>query len=152
MARYYRKTRRYARKSRPSDRKIRAATTTLTSAGTTYTGYLYTADVPQTARGIRLDCGMRQDGGGAGIVAYALVVVREGYNTNDINFPAINDDLYNPTQDVLISGVLTEGSVEDHKFNMIGRKLRQGDRIALVLRGTMDTMSVGWELSFTALY
>ena len=34
---------------------------------------------------------------------------------------------------------------------MIGRKLRQGDRIALVLRGTADQASVGWELSFTAL-
>ena len=105
MARYYRKTRRYARKSRPSDKKIRAATTQLSQAGTTYTGYLYTADVPQTARGIRLDCGIVRNDNEA-TVAYALVVVREGYNTNDLNFPAVNDDLYNPTQDVLISGSL----------------------------------------------
>ena len=43
-------------------------------------------------------------------VAYALVVVREGYNPNQLNWPAVSTDMYNPTMDVLISGVLTSES------------------------------------------
>ena len=57
----------------------------------------------------------------------------EGYNANSIVWPAITTDLYNPTMDVLISGVLTDGGVEDHKYNAIGRKLKTGDRLCLLL-------------------
>ena len=60
------------------------------------------------------------------ICSYALVVVREGYNANGLNYPAVADDLYNPTMDVLISGILTDNGVEDHKWNAIGRKLKKG--------------------------
>ena len=65
-------------------------------------------------------------------VAYALVVVREGYNPNQLNWPAVSTDMYNPTMDVLISGVLTSESAEDHKGNKIGRKLKTGDRVMLL--------------------
>ena len=67
------------------------------------------------------------------VVPYALVVVREGYNANPLNYPAITDDLYNPTMDVLISGILTDNAVEDSKYNAIGRKLKKGDRICLIV-------------------
>ena len=154
MARYYRKTRRYARRSRPSERKIRAGEVSLGLAGTTYTGYVYEADVPQTVRSIRLDTGKVsfQNEVDDQAIVYALVVVREGYNTNNLNYPAVNDDMYNPTQDVLISGVLTGNSVEDHKFNTIGRKLKAGDRLALLYRSVAETEKASFELSFTALY
>ena len=71
--------------------------------------------------------------GAQAAVPYALVVVREGYNANTLNYPAITNDLYNPTMDVLISGVLTDGGIEDHKYNSIGRKLKIGDRICLIV-------------------
>ena len=58
--------------------------------------------------------------------------VPEGYNANTITYPALTADLYNPTDLVLISGVLTDGTVEDHKSNFIGRKMKAGDRLALI--------------------
>ena len=82
---------------------------------------------------------------------YALVVVREGYNANLLVYPALTDDLYNPTMDVLISGVLTDGSFEDHKWNKIGRKLKTGDRLCLIVYNTSGgtATDVAFELSFS---
>ena len=74
-------------------------------------------------------------------VPYALVVVREGYNANTLTYPAITDDLYNPTMDVLISGILTDNAVEDHKSNAIGRKLKKGDRICLIVAAPAVTVA-----------
>ena len=85
------------------------------------------------------------------IVPYALVVVREGYNANLLVYPALSDDLYNPTMDVLVSGVLTDGSFEDHKWNKIGRKLKTGDRLCLIVYNTSSgtATDVAFELSFS---
>ena len=88
------------------------------------------------------------------VVPYALVVVREGYNANPLNYPAITDDLYNPTMDVLISGILTDGGIEDHKSNAIGRKLKKGDRICLIVYApavTTANPTVFFEMNFTVL-
>ena len=89
--------------------------------------------MPCTVKSIKLDIGMMYAAGAQAAVPYALVVVREGYNANTLNYPAITNDLYNPTMDVLISGVLTDGGIEDHKYNAIGRKLKIGDRICLIV-------------------
>ena len=101
-----RKSRRYvSRPKRNAERVVRAGQSNLTG-GTQQTAYTYTADQACTVRSIKLDIGM--DTGGladAVVVPYALVVVREGYNANPLNYPAITDDLYNPTMDVLISGI-----------------------------------------------
>ena len=48
-------------------------------------------------------------------VAYALVYVPEGYNVNNLTFPAVTDDMYNPTKMVIISGVCNSAGNEDHK-------------------------------------
>ena len=129
-----RKSRRYvSRPKRNAERVVRAGQSNLTG-GTQQTAYTYTADQACTVRSIKLDIGM--DTGGladAVVVPYALVVVREGYNANPLNYPAITDDLYNPTMDVLISGILTDNAVEDSKYNAIGRKLKKGDRICLIV-------------------
>ena len=81
------------------------------------------------------------------------MVVREGYNANSLVWPAVAGDLYNPTMDVLISGVLTDGAVEDHKSNMIGRKLKTGDRLALCILNGTPTVScrVHFEMPFSVL-
>ena len=137
------------RAKRPSDRIIRAASGDVPATATTRS-FVYTASVPQTARSIKLDVGATTNEP----IAYALVYLPEGYDYNPIVWPAISDDLYNPTKNVLISGVLTDNSVEDHKTNRIGRKLATGDRIALLVRNTSSTATANFsfELSFTALF
>ena len=152
MARYYRSYRRPIRKSkRPSNRIIRAGNTVVTS-GVTTTGYLYSAVDPQTAMSIKLDIGMTYEEAGDPLIAYCLVVVREGYNANGIIYPALTDDMYNPTQDVLISGVLTDATSEDHKYARVGRKLKPGDRLALLFYSPAGNPTCTFEINFTTLH
>ena len=154
MSSFRRRSNRYVvRPKRNCDRHIRAGVIAMPNPATTYTGYVYTASSAQTVRSIKLDLGMA-----AGIstvsnqtVAYALVVVREGYDANAITYPATTTDMYNPTMDVLISGVLTDESVEDHKFNSIGRKLKQGDRLCLLVRSVWAESQCTFEMSFSVL-
>ncbi len=153
MARFRRFRRSYGAKTkRNAERVVRAGQSQLTS-GTQQTAYTYTATQACTVKSIRLDLGMTSVAAISTSVPYALVLVREGYNANPLVYPAITDDMYNPTQDVLISGVLTDGSVEDHKFNMIGRKMKKGDRLCLIVYGTGDsgTTIVVFEMNFSVL-
>ena len=48
-----------------------------------------------------------------GAMIYALVYVPEGYNANPIQWPAVSDDLYNPTKNALITGQLNEETIQD---------------------------------------
>ena len=154
MSSFRRRSNRYvARPKRNAERHIRAGEIYMPDAGTTYTGYVYTASSAQTVRSIKLDIGMANPGPTATneAFAYALVVVREGYNANAISYPATSSDLYNPTMDVLISGVITDSGVEDHKYNSIGRKLKTGDRLCLLVRSAKDTAGGVFEMSFSVL-
>jgi len=138
------------RVSRPTDRTVRAGTNTAT-AGTQSTMYMYTATDPCTATRFRLDIGTITELP----CVYALVYVPEGYDVNTITYPATTVDLYNPTMNVLISGVITDNQVEDHKSSRYSRKLRIGDRIALILYnpvGNASAVTVNWELNFTTVH
>jgi len=153
MSSFRRRSARYVpRPKRNAERHIRAGFMGLPDSATTYTGYVYQANSAQTVRSIKLDIGQNtgtslpQTG-----AVYAIVVVREGYQANSLTWPALTTDVYNPTMDVLISGVLTDSAVEDHKYNMIGRKLKAGDRICLIARGTEGASHLNFELSFTVL-
>ena len=153
MTRYYRRRRIYTRAPRrPTERIIRASTVNVPQQ-TTAIGYLYTANEPQTVTNFKLDTGITTST--AGPVAYVLVHIPEGYNANNINYPADTADLYNPTNNVLISGVLTDNTVEDHKFSRYSRKLKTGDRIALLYYnplGSGGAIPVSFELNFTAVH
>ena len=153
MSSFRRRSARYVvRPKRNSERHIRAGSITMADSALTYTGYVYTAGAAQTIKSIKLDIGGWQTTGyNSNGAAYAIVVVREGYQANSLNFPALTTDLYNPTMDVLISGVLTENSIEDHKWNAIGRKLKVGDRICLIVKGIENNSAVVFELSFSVL-
>ena len=160
MARYYKKSRRYNRTARPTDRKIKAGTQTLSpvpSGGTmgSVPAYVFTATEPLTARNIKLDIGLSASSGttiASTKCVYALVIAREGYSPNQLNWPALSEDLYNPTMDVLISGVIT-GTNDDHKINRIGRKMKPGDRMVLLMGNPSQTGNeVGFELSWTNLH
>ena len=116
MPRFSRRFRRavYARQKRNVERIIRSGNANM-STGTQSAVFTYTATKACVAKSIKLDIGAKEDLSTQIQCPYVLVVVREGYNPNLINWPALTDDLYNPTMDVLISGVLTDGDTEDHK-------------------------------------
>lgn len=146
---YRRNYRRARRTSRPTERIIRADNPVLATAGVTVASFMYTVTDPQTVTRFKLDTGIQ--GTFNGTVAYALVVVPEGYNNNAISYPAITTDLYNPTTNVLISGVLTDTAIEDHKSSSYSRKLKTGDRIALLYNPSAATQ-VSYEISFTTVH
>jgi len=155
MARFRRRsTRGYLGRKRNVDRKLPCGFSDV-GAGTQQVAYNYTATQACTVKSIKLDIGSNLGSVVQGDISlvYALVVVREGYNANSLVWPAVAGDLYNPTMDVLISGVLTDGAVEDHKSNMIGRKLKTGDRLALCILNGSSTVScrVHFEMPFSVL-
>ena len=151
-----RKSRRYAsRPKRNAERVIRAGSSFVVP-GTQQTAYTYSSDQACTVKSIKLDIGMTANAETVTNLPYALVVVREGYNANALNWPALTVDLYNPTMDVLISGILTDSAVEDHKYNAIGRKLKKGDRLCLIVFAEASgagsgNVVVAFEMNFTVL-
>ena len=154
MARFRRRSSRgYLGRKRNVDRKLPCGYSDV-DANTQQYAYNYTATTACTVKSIKLDIGANVVAGAGEIaIVYALVVVREGYNANNLVWPAIQGDLYNPTMDVLISGVLTEKGAEDNKSNAIGRKLKTGDRLALcVLNGSPTVAArVHFEMPFSVL-
>ena len=155
MARFRRFRRSYGAKTKRNAERILRAGTSAVPLGSQVVAYTYTATQACVAKSIKMDLGAIGGFSDNSALAYCLVVVREGYNANAITYPALTDDMYNPTQDVLISGVLTDNSSEDHKFNMIGRKLKRGDRICLIVRewgaGTGTTPTCAFEMNFSVL-
>ena len=148
MARF---TKRYRRRytKRNADRKIQGGSSTV-AAGTQQVVYTWTATDACTVKSIRLDVGV--SAAAANIVPYILVRVPEGYTANTMSYPAVEVDIYNPTDQVLISGILTDPTVEDHKSNWIGRKMKPGDRLALIIfNGEGEDVRVSFELSFSVL-
>ncbi len=118
-------------------------------AGSTVPGYIYTATQPCTVSSIRLDTGILSQVNASNAVAYVVVIVPSGYNANGINFPATTTNMYEPAAAVLISGILTDNAVEDHKTHRMGRSLKIGDRLALLFfydSGSSCTLS--FEINF----
>ena len=152
MPRRYNGRYRVVRPKRNAERHVRAGVSTIGS-GTQQTAYTYTASQACVVKSIKLDFGITSGSVGTTACPYAVVVVREGFNANNLNYPALTNDLYNPTMDVLISGVLTDPAVEDHKTNMIGRKLKAGDRICLIVfcGGDSTTVNIAFEMNFSVL-
>ena len=153
MPRFTRRFRRavYARQKRNAERIIRSGVAAV-GVGVQSAVYTYTATKACVAKNIKLDIGATEVGATNVAWPYVLVVVREGYNPNLITYPALSDDLYNPTMDVLISGVLTDSQSEDHKSNFIGRKLKAGDRLCLIVYNTLSAIvNVVFECSMSIL-
>jgi len=161
MARTFRRRTFRPRARRPTERSIRAGQLVLNTALTTFNAFVYTAAAPLTLTRFKLDIGIAGASGdvandGVLPVLYALVTVPEGYGNNNLNYPALTGDLYNPTASVLISGVLTDGTIEDHKSSSYSRKFKTGDRLLLLMRSPNNTVpiniAVSFELSFTAIH
>ena len=150
---YYR--RKSSKPSRPNNRVIQAGRVSVPFGGATATGYLFTATDPCTATNFKLDTGALVQL--TDPIAYALVYVPSGYATNNLNYPTAPgvSNLYDPSHNVLISGVLsTNSDNEDHKSSRYSRKMNSGDRIALLYYSAdpNSAVPVGWELSFTTLH
>ena len=102
--------------NRQSDQAGQAPVTNSTGAA-----YIWTATTPCTVTNFKLDIG-EESANQYWPVAYALVYVPEGYNVNSLTFPALTDDMYNPTKMVIISGVCNSAGNEDHKSSRYSRK------------------------------
>lgn len=147
MVKYNR--RRSYKTKRPSNRIIRAGTAIIDPQAQSV-GYIYEAVDPQTASNFKIDLGI---GSPASVMPYVLVYIPEGYDATTINYPAVTLDLYNPTKNVLINGVLTSDESEDHKYSRYGRKMAPGDRIALVFLNTKTSIvSVSYQISFSTFH
>ena len=151
MSRRY-NVRRYIRRAkRNAERHVRGGSSNVVG-GTQQIAYTYEATQACVVKSIKLDIGIRI-GDSQSTMPYILGVVREGNSVNNLIYPAVNVDMYNPTMDVLISGVLTSDGVEDHKSNYIGRKLKRGDQIFLLVsnHGSTGNNDVCYELSFSVM-
>ena len=138
---------------RPSERFVRAGSTN-TPPSTTAVGYVWEAQEAGTITNFKLDTGMDNSIGGSSAIAYALVYVPEGYNANTLTYPALTDDMYNPTKNVLISGVLNDVANEDHKSSRYSRKVVRGDRVCLLYYYSAPSGTpavVSFELNFTQI-
>jgi hypothetical protein len=148
MARFKRYRRRYNKRN--AERVIRASNSSVAES-TQQVAYTWTAVEACTVKSIRLDTGAAQSPGSVS-TPYVLVRVPEGYNANAITYPALTSDMYNPTDLVLISGILTDGATEDHKSNFIGRKMKAGDRLALIFfNAGSGAVNISFEINFSVL-
>ena len=151
MSRRYNVRRYFRRAKRNAERHVRGGQSNVVG-GTQQIAYTYEATQACVIKSIKLDIGVRI-GDSQSTIPYILGVVREGNSVNNLVYPAVNVDMYNPTMNVLISGVLTSDGVEDHKSNYIGRKLKKGDQIFLLVRnhGSTGNNDVCYELSFSVM-
>ena len=148
-----RKSRRYvSRPKRNAERIIRAGGS-LVSVATQQIAYTWTAAEACTIKSIKLDVGVSESQLPDSIqIPMFWSESQKGYNANTMTYPAITTDLYNPTDLVLISGIITNGSSEDQKYNSIGRKMKTGDRMALIFfNSSADNVYVVFEMNFTVL-
>lgn len=129
---------------RPMDKKIITIAQTATSAGQDSTN-LATATFPGTVVGLRWDFDVRFETNG-GIVAWAIVVVREGASADTLAL-ADGASLYQPEQNVLAGGLLVMGTDGTYVQKVSGstkamRKLQGGDQLLFISLGS-DAPSAG---------
>ena len=139
------------RRKRPTNRVIQAGNFSV-AVSNQLTGYVFTATDPCTATNFKLDIGQFS---GPQPVPYALVFIPDGYTANYVTYPSVPPvNFYEPSQNVLISGVLTSTGHEDEKFSRYSRKMATGDQIALLVRNLSLTTEIvcAFELSFTTVH
>ena len=151
MSRRYNVRRYFRRAKRNAERHVRGGSANVVG-GTQQIAYTYEATQACVVKSVKLDIGIRS-GDSQSTMPYILGVFREGNSVNNLIYPALTDDMYNPTLNVLISGVLNSDGIEDHKSNYIGRKLKKGDRLFLLVRNYNATGNndVAFEISFSVM-
>ena len=140
------------RRRRPTERIIRQGVANIPAVpNANVVGYVFTAKENGTASNIKLETLISTTSSNAMTIPYAVVYIPEGYDANTIAWPAVTDDLYNPTKYALITGILFDNQVRDNKSTRYSRKMVPGDRIALIYRGTNSsaTGQVAFSINFT---
>ena len=118
MARFRRRSSRgYLGRKRNVDRKLPCGYSDVAPSTQQY-AYNFTATTACTIKSIKLDIGANVTNEGTGQNCDCLCF--SGCPPKGIMLihwfgPQFKGDLYNPTMDVLISGVLTDTALEDHK-------------------------------------
>ena len=140
------------RRKRPTERIIRQGVATIPAvSNANVVGYVFTAKENGTASNIKLETLIGQSADNPMTIPYAVVYIPEGYDANTIAWPAVTDDLYNPTKYALITGILLDNQIRDNKSTRYSRKMVPGDRLALIYRGTNSsvTTQVAFSINFT---
>ena len=140
------------RRRRPTERVIRQGVATIPAvSNANVVGYVFTAKENGTASNFKLENLIASSATNSMTIPYALVFIPEGYDANTIAWPAVTDDVYNPTKYALITGILFDNQVRDLKSSRYSRKMVPGDRIALLYRGTnsSNTMQCAFSINFT---
>ena len=148
-----------AKPARPIDKRIIVVKESGIGGGVTEKT-LFTASGACTLVGVRwqfYSYGDAGTGGNAHDLAWMLVIVRDGQSVGTVSV-ADGQSLYEPEQDVLAWGVTTSGAnsmsaqLDEDKFDGLCktmRKLKSGDQLALLLRGTnTDTSAFGGACQF----
>ena len=94
------------RRRRPTERIIRQGVANIPAVpNANVVGYVFTAKENGTASNIKLETLISTTSSNAMTIPYAVVYIPEGYDANTIAWPAVTDDLYNPTKYALITGI-----------------------------------------------
>ena len=120
---------------RNNERVIRATSISTGTAGGTIAQVLYTGDVACTIRGLSIKLLPRTTNAPLpdDRIMWAVVLVNEGYEPNTLH-STIGVDLYNPTRNVLTSGVWSGQNNWTYGRAKYSRKLMKGDRIMLLVK------------------
>ena len=120
---------------RNNERVIRATSISTGTAGGTIAQVLYTGDVACTVRGFSIKLMPRTTNAPSpdDRISWAVVLVNEGYDPNNLN-SNIGVDLYNPTRNVLTSGIWSGQNNWTGGRAKYSRKLMKGDRLMLLVR------------------
>ena len=122
-------------------------------AATTVSTALAVGKLPCTVKGVRWTGVITGDAGTAGNThryAWAIVLVRDGYTHNELNFTSDAESLYEPEQDVIAFGVGTSGDNGTTELEPIKwegqtksmRKLKVGDKMEFLVEGiAVETVS-----------
>ena len=141
------------RRRRPTERVIRQGVATIPAvSNANVVGYVFTAKENGTASNFKLENLIAGTATNSMTIPYALVYIPEGYDANTITWPAVTDDMYNPTKYALITGILFDNQVRDSKSSRYSRKMVPGDRIALLYRGTNSSVPAQCAFSINFTY
>lgn len=81
---------------------------------------------------------------GSGIM-WALVYVPEGYQANLLLAePGINQDIYNPTKNIMAWGNIANTGTKDIKRVRYGRKMMNGDQVVLLIKKANSSAGAGF--------
>ena len=153
---YKYKARRIRRSKQPTDRSVRAGGFLVSTSQ--IVAYTYTATDPCKVCNLSLEIGLDDNtDANSEKVYYAVVYVPEGYNVNTMQVTDVTQDLYNPTKNIMVVGVLTnDGGGAKKTFSRVSRKMAVGDRIALIINrvnnGSTQDNTGNFVLQFTTVH